>query len=66
MLTLLKRGEIREEHNIKGDHLTDCLFSAFCQCCTLIQQEKEVVAKQRAAGLINEGYQAPAGMTTGQ
>ncbi|EPE27729.1 PLAC8 family protein [Glarea lozoyensis ATCC 20868] len=65
-LTFLKRGELRESYNLKGDHVTDCLLSAFCGCCTLIQHEKEVIAKQRAAGLVSQGYQAPAGMTTGQ
>ncbi|KAG9234656.1 PLAC8 family-domain-containing protein [Amylocarpus encephaloides] len=65
LLTFMNRSEIRAANNIRGDHLTDCLFSAFCGCCTLIQQEKEVLAKQRAAGTISQGYQAPAGMTTG-
>ncbi|KAF4625936.1 hypothetical protein G7Y89_g12227 [Cudoniella acicularis] len=66
ILTFLKRQEIREEYHLKGDAVTDCLFSAFCQCCTLVQQEKEVIAKQREAGVTSQGYQAPAAMTTGQ
>jgi hypothetical protein len=61
----MKRGEIRQSYNIKGDTVTDCLLSAFCHCCALIQQEKEVIAKQQQAGLVSQGYQAPVGMTTG-
>lgn len=64
VLTLMKRMEIRETYHIKGDTVTDCLFSAFCHCCALIQQEKEVIAKQTQQGLVsNVGYQAPAGMS---
>jgi len=66
LLTFMKRSEIRQSYNIKGDSVTDCLFSAFCHCCALIQQEKEVIAKQQQAGLVSQGYQAPVGMTTGQ
>ncbi|KAH6672498.1 PLAC8 family-domain-containing protein [Halenospora varia] len=65
VLTFLKRSEIREEYKIKGDAVTDCLFSAFCQCCAIIQQEKEIIGKHRQQG-ISQGYQAPAGMTVPQ
>jgi len=53
----IRRGEIRNDYSIKGDSLTDCVFSAFCHCCALIQQEKEVIGRQAQAGLVNnEGY----------
>jgi hypothetical protein len=64
-ITFLKRGEIRQKYAIKGDPVTDCLISAFCNCCAVIQQEKEVVHKQ-FTGAIEQGYQAPQPMTTDQ
>ncbi|RDL31174.1 PLAC8 family protein [Venustampulla echinocandica] len=62
VLTFLKRGEIRENYHIQGDALTDCLFSAFCGCCSVIQHEKEVLAKLSQQGVVSQGYQAPAAM----
>jgi Cys-rich protein (TIGR01571 family) len=61
-LQFIKRGELREKYNIKGDQMTDCLYSAFCHCCVLIQQEKEIIARQSAAGQ-TQGYAAPQGMS---
>jgi len=59
-LQFLKRLEVREKYNIKGDLVTDVLFSACCACCSLIQVEKEVIARQSGASA--EGYVAPATM----
>lgn len=60
-LQFIKRGELREQYGIKGDQLTDCLYSACCHCCVLIQQDKEIVHRQVAAGQ-TQGYVAPQGM----
>ncbi|CAG8949716.1 hypothetical protein HYFRA_00004034 [Hymenoscyphus fraxineus] len=62
LLSCMKRTEIRESYNIRGDNVTDCLLSWCCNCCTLMQQEKEVIAKQKS-GVVKQGYQAPTGMT---
>jgi hypothetical protein len=43
---MLKRKEIREQYSLKGDELEDCLMSAFCPCCAIVQQEKEVLTRQ--------------------
>ena len=59
-LQFLKRLEVREKYNIKGDLVTDVLFSACCACCSLIQVEKEVIARQ--SGASTEGYVAPDSM----
>lgn len=59
-LQFLKRLEVREKYNIKGDLLTDVLFSACCGCCSLIQVEKEVIARQSGASAA--GYVAPDSM----
>ena len=59
-LQFLKRLEVREKFAIKGDLVTDVLFSACCACCSLIQVEKEVTA--RTSGASSAGYVAPSGM----
>jgi len=59
---MIKRGELRQQYNIKGDQMSDCLTSWCCGCCVLIQQEKEVIARQSAAGQ-NVGYTKTEGMT---
>jgi len=61
ILQFLKRGELREQYNIKGDQLTDCLLSACCHCCVLIQHDKEIVHRQVAEGK-SQGYAAPQAM----
>jgi hypothetical protein len=58
-LQFLKRLEARETYNIKGDLVTDVLFSACCACCSLIQVEKEVIARQSGS---SAGYVAPSSM----
>ncbi|TVY50712.1 Protein PLANT CADMIUM RESISTANCE 2 [Lachnellula cervina] len=63
-LTFLQRTALRRTYNIQGDNLTDCLFSAFCHCCVLIQQEKEVIGKN-SQGVGSEGYRKTEGMSMG-
>jgi Cys-rich protein (TIGR01571 family) len=53
---MMKRGEIRERYGIKGSGMDDCCASYWCSCCSLIQQEKEVIART-SAGPITAGYQ---------
>ena len=43
---MVKRKEVRQTFLIKGDDVEDCVISACCPCCALIQQEKEVVQRQ--------------------
>ena len=43
---MIKRKEVRHTFLIKGDDVEDCVISACCPCCALIQQEKEVVQRQ--------------------
>jgi len=62
ILTMMKRGEIREKYDIKGDQMSDCLMSWCCGCCALIQQEKEIIARQESAGQ-SVGYAKTPGMT---
>jgi hypothetical protein len=53
----MKRGEIREKYGIEGSGCGDCCTSYWCLCCALIQQEKEVKARQSYAGVDVRGYQ---------
>jgi len=61
VLQFIKRGELRQAYNIKGDQMTDCLYSCLCHCCVLIQHDKEIVARQVEAGQ-SQGYAAPKAM----
>ncbi|RYP39203.1 hypothetical protein DL767_002311 [Monosporascus sp. MG133] len=59
---MLKRGEIRERYNIKGSGCNDCCVSYWCACCAVIQQDNEVIIRQRNAGAVQQGYQSQPGM----
>jgi hypothetical protein len=67
---MVKRREIRNTFALKGDEVEDCLMSSCCACCALVQQEKEVLGRQRAMGfgpqhqaeMGNQGYVPPEGM----
>ncbi|OJD22085.1 hypothetical protein ACJ73_06572 [Blastomyces percursus] len=53
-------GTIKTKHNYEESLVQDCLASFFCPCCVVVQQEKEVLARQ-AAG--QTGYQKPQAMS---
>lgn len=55
-LNTMKRGEIREKFGIEGSSMGDCCASYWCLCCALIQQEKEVKARQSQPVNV-QGYQ---------
>ncbi|MCJ1475077.1 hypothetical protein MMC13_003737 [Lambiella insularis] len=38
---VLQRHEIRQNYGLQGDVVTDCLRAWCCNCCDLIQQDKE-------------------------
>ncbi|KAI1137815.1 PLAC8-domain-containing protein [Hypoxylon sp. FL0543] len=54
---LMKRDEIRKRYNIEGSGTSDCCVSYWCPCCALIQQDNEVVIRQRNAQPVAQGYQ---------
>jgi len=56
----MQRGDIRKRFGINGGGCTDCLASACCTCCVVIQSEKEVVERTSAGN--GAGYVAPQGM----
>ncbi|KAJ5480047.1 PLAC8-domain-containing protein [Penicillium desertorum] len=53
------RGEIRQQYGIEGSCCGDCCVSTFCDCCALIQEEKEAELRTRPELV---GYQKPADM----
>lgn len=68
---MLKRWEIRNQFGLKGNEVEDCLVSSCCAFCAIIQQEKEVVVRQRTytgrqgpSETANMGYQRPPNMAT--
>ncbi|OTA56520.1 PLAC8-domain-containing protein [Hypoxylon sp. EC38] len=55
---LMKRDEIRKRYQIQGSSTSDCCVSYWCPCCALIQQDNEVLIRQRnAQPVIAQGYQ---------
>lgn len=59
--SFMKRKEIRKRFEIEGSGCGDCCAAFWCQCCQIIQADKEVKARL-TTGPINQGYQATAGM----
>lgn len=60
ILGMKQRAEIRQKYNLEGGGCSDYWRSLCCSCCTLIQEEREVIERTRAT--TNHGYQAPNGM----
>jgi hypothetical protein len=59
---ILQRADIRRKYNLQGDFVTDLLTSCCCACCSLIQQEKEVEAREMELVGKEAGYKQPEGM----
>ena len=36
------RGRVREQRGIEGSCMGDCLVHAFCGCCALVQEAREI------------------------
>ncbi|KAI5807201.1 PLAC8 family-domain-containing protein [Geopyxis carbonaria] len=45
MMSRNLRAEIREQHNLEGGSCGDCFKACCCECCSLVQQEKEVIER---------------------
>lgn len=60
ILGMRQRGEIRRTYNLAGGGCSDYWLSLCCQCCSMAQEELEVV--KRADSLTAVGYQSPDGM----
>ena len=52
----MNRSEMRARYNLEGNLCTDLLCACCCNCCDLIQQDKEAeYREQERAGLIVAG-----------
>lgn len=71
IIQMMQRGDIRRRHGVDGSGAEDCLMSACCSCCALIQEEREMrdpllmgsgqavgVQQQQQQPAVN-GYQSP-------
>lgn len=58
---------IREKYNLEGSCVSDLLRAWCCNCCTVIQQDKETEHRERLLrqqmGDPKQPYQAATGMT---
>ncbi|OQD84948.1 hypothetical protein PENANT_c011G10929 [Penicillium antarcticum] len=73
LLATIQHTRIRKSYGIQGDIASDCVRATCCTCCTLIQDEKEILkreghraraARERGATLMSP-YTAPGPMTYG-
>lgn len=49
-----QRGNIRKKYGIEGSTTNDCCVSYWCPCCSIVQNDKEVVS--RTKGVVASGY----------
>ncbi|KAF8465324.1 PLAC8 family-domain-containing protein, partial [Kalaharituber pfeilii] len=74
ILTFLQRAMIRERYKLDGSPCSDCLQGYCCSCCTLIQDEREVMLREDEKrrfegpgnGVVGEGYKRVEGMKYGR
>ncbi|KKK19893.1 hypothetical protein AOCH_000199 [Aspergillus ochraceoroseus] len=73
LLATIQHTRTRRAYSIRGDIASDCVRATCCMCCTLIQDEKEIKAREeerataaRAAGAtLVSPYLAPMPMSYG-
>jgi Cys-rich protein (TIGR01571 family) len=51
------RSKMRNKFGLEGDECTDCLRALCCQCCALVQEEKEAKLLLGEGGNAVQGYQ---------
>jgi hypothetical protein len=59
ILSMVKRGDMRQHYNLDGSGLGDCMRAYCCQCCSLIQEEKEALLRNAEMGLGTTVQHAP-------
>ncbi|KAL0940231.1 PLAC8 family protein [Colletotrichum truncatum] len=52
-----KRIDIRKQFGIEGSQCGDCCAAYWCPCCSVIQQEKEVIDRTEYAP-VTQGYES--------
>ncbi|RVD80417.1 uncharacterized protein DFL_008314 [Arthrobotrys flagrans] len=67
IMGMMQRGEARSKYNMKGSGCGDCIRHFFCQCCSLIQENREVETRKQLLVPANVlGYQPAVAMNYGQ
>lgn len=56
LYSMIKRTEVRERFEIPGSGCGDCCAAFWCQCCQVIQADKEVESRL-VSGPVHQGYQ---------
>ncbi|KAH6617147.1 PLAC8 family-domain-containing protein [Chaetomium tenue] len=56
----MQRADMRTKYNLEGNCIFDMVTACCCNCCQLAQADKE--AAHREPLLVQQGYQAQAGM----
>ncbi|EPS39947.1 hypothetical protein H072_6363 [Dactylellina haptotyla CBS 200.50] len=54
----MQRGELRRKYNLDGSGCGDCVKHFFCECCTLVQEDRESKTRQQLMVTNIVGYQA--------
>ncbi|KAF8856014.1 PLAC8-domain-containing protein [Acephala macrosclerotiorum] len=60
IFNVMSRSDLRQKFGIQGGGFGDCCTAFCCTCCSMIQNEKEVIG--RTSGAVNGGYVQPQGM----
>ncbi|KAK6534944.1 hypothetical protein TWF281_006244 [Arthrobotrys megalospora] len=63
VMGMMQRGEIRQRYNLEGSGIGDCCRHFWCECCVLIQEDRETETRKALLVPANQaGYQQSAGM----
>ncbi|KAK6362274.1 hypothetical protein TWF730_005970 [Orbilia blumenaviensis] len=64
VMGMMQRGEIRQRYNVEGSGFGDCCRHFWCECCVLIQEDRETEARKALLVPANQtGYQQTEGMS---
>ncbi|KAK6521808.1 hypothetical protein TWF506_002012 [Arthrobotrys conoides] len=64
VMSMMQRGEIRQRYNLEGSGCGDCCRHFWCECCVLIQEDRETETRKALLVPSNQaGYQQSAGMS---
>lgn len=70
LMATIQHTRTRKAYEIRGDIASDCVRATCCTCCTLIQDEKEILKREeergravRMSGAAFEPYMTPGAMS---
>ncbi|KAF3936136.1 hypothetical protein ABW19_dt0200648 [Dactylella cylindrospora] len=64
IMSMMQRGEVRHRYNLDGSGCGDCMRHFCCECCALIQEDRETETRKTLLVPANQaGYQQQQGMT---